>query len=366
MIYFDNAATTPAFDDLVESCFNPSSPHGLGRKAERALMAAREEMAGVLGCSAGEIVFTSGGTESNNLALLGFALANRRRGVEIFTEPWEHPSVTEAVKHAHEMGYAEGRIAPFDVLVKPSLGCRIVSFSQICHETGSRRDVGEMARALKRTNPETIIHVDAAQGFCKELLPIDDLDLVSFSGHKIHAGFGVGGLFVKKGIRLKPIFHGGSQENGLRAGTENMGGILRMAHAAKILSADMEKNRAHVARVKAELACVVDELPDCFVNSQGDASPYILNISFIGIKGETLVHLLSEKEIYASMGAACRSRKKTKSMLEVMGFSAERATAAVRFSFSHMNTVDEAAQAKEVIIKHVAQMRRVLGKKIRD
>jgi cysteine desulfurase len=174
----------------------------------------------------------------------------------------------------------------------------------------------------------------------------------------------VGGLFVKKGIRLKPIFHGGSQENGLRAGTENMDGILRMAHAAKILSADMEKNRAHVARVKAELACVVDELPDCFVNSQGDASPYILNISFMGIKGETLVHLLSEKEIYASMGAACRSRKKTKSMLEVMGFSAERAASAVRFSFSHMNTVDEAAQAKKIIIEHVAQMRRVLGRKV--
>jgi len=360
-IYFDNAATTASLPFTTDnegsrrhSHHNPygvgtlpgnaSSAHGLGVRAERALGAARGDIARVLGCGAGEIVFTSGGTESNNLAILGFVMANKRRNLEIFAEAWEHPSVLEPVRAARELG-----------------GGRLVCLSHVSHETGDVCDVSKVALAAKRDNPDAVVFVDGVQGFCKERVNLDGVDLYSFSGHKIHGGSGVGGLFVRKGLRLMPMMLGGGQEGGLRAGTENVGGIVQMAAAARELSAARDEYAVRVSEIKVILMKLFDELPDCFVNFMGEeVSPYILNMSFMGIKGETLVHILSEKGIYASMGAACRSRTKKKSVLEEMGFSAERAQSAVRFSFSHLNTVEEAEIVAEVIKKSVAEMRRVL------
>jgi cysteine desulfurase len=357
-IYFDNAATTEPLTCGDFNFRNPSSPHGLGIRAERALIGARKEMASILGCEDSEIIFTCGGTESNNLAILGFVFAHKRQGIKIFSQPWEHPSVIEPVKVAQELGLAEHATSPV------SRGLQLVSISFVSHETGDINNVSEMAKSLKKQNPDTIIHVDGVQGFCKEKLDLSNVDLFSFSGHKIHGGSGVGGLMVRKGVRIVPLLHGGEQEFSRRAGTENVASILQMTSAAKFLSESLEENHAKVAAVKAELASLTDELPNCYINSIPNAhgaSPYILNMSFVGIKGETLVHLLSEKKIYASMGAACRSRKKVKSVLEAMGFSAERAGAAVRFSFSHLNTVEEAVHVKKIVIESVLQMRRVLG-----
>lgn len=357
-IYFDNAATTSEFG-------NPSSPHGIGIFAERSLIVARREMAELFGCLENEIIFTSGGTESNNLAIIGFALANRRQGLRAFAAPWEHPSVTEPLRFAHEMGIAETTIVPHsEILNAKTSGISLVSISHVSHETGDIFNVRELAETLKKDNPQTIVHVDGVQGFCKEELDLVGVDMYSFSGHKIHGASGVGGLFVRNGIRLLPILHGGGQENGIRAGTENVAGIMQTAATAKQLCATREENRNHVAAVKRELSRLLDELPDVFENSLcAKTSPYILNISFAGIKGETLVHLLSEKGVYASMGAACRSRKKQKSLLETMGFTKERAESAVRFSFSHKNTIEEAAATREIIVEFVSQMRRVLGRK---
>lgn len=346
-IYFDNAATTPALALGEFGGGNPSSPHGLGIQAERALGAARSGIACVLGCSPGEVVFTSGGTESNNLAILGFALANKRRDLEVFAEAWEHPSVLEPVRAAKNMGICGGRM---------------ICFSHVSHETGDIRDISAAARAAKKNYPDAVVFVDGVQGFCKEYVCLDDVDLYSFSGHKIHGGSGVGGLYVRNGLRLIPAMYGGGQEGGLRAGTENVSGIVRMAEAAKVLGGALSDNRKRVSDVKAKMMELLDELPDVHINAMGeDVSPYILNMSFIGIRGETLVHILSEKGVYVSMGAACRSRSKKKSALEEMGFCVERAQSAVRFSFSHMNTVQEAEIAKEVVSKSVAEMRRVLG-----
>ncbi|MCL2225114.1 MAG: cysteine desulfurase [Defluviitaleaceae bacterium] len=365
-IYFDNAATTPprAREESASHFHgNPSSPHGLGISTERALIAARKEMAGLLSCRENEIIFTSGGTESNNLALLGFALANKRQSIQIFAAPWEHPSVLEPLRFAQEFGIAETITAPLATLrerVKNSRGINLVSISQVSHETGDIFDVAEIAAELKRENPKTIIHVDGVQGFCKEKIDLANIDMYSFSGHKIHGAAGVGGLFVKSGVRLVPLLHGGGQENGIRAGTENVGGILQTVSAAAQLHALRDENHSHAAAIKSELAQLKTDLPDVLENALGSTSPYILNLSFLGIKGETLVHLLSDKGIYASMGAACRSRKKQKSILETMGFSKERAESAVRFSFSHLNTIQEATTAKQIIIDSVSQMRRVL------
>lgn len=362
-VYFDNAATTSPL--LFEEAFfgNASSPHGLGIHAERTLNAARSGMSGLLGCNEKEIIFTSGGTESNNLALLGFALANKRQNISIFAQPWEHPSVLEPINFAQELGFAQAAIAPF---AKHSSSGRtqLVTISHVSHETGDINNVVEIAAKLKKENPKTIVHVDGVQGFCKEKLNLTGIDMYSFSGHKLHGAGGVGGLVVRKGIRIVPFLRGGGQEWGIRAGTENIQGILQTVAAAKFLCAAREENYAKVSAIKAEIESITTELPDCFINSlDNEVSPYILNTSFLGVKGKTLVHLLSEKGIYASMGAACRSRKKQKSLLEVMGFSLERAQSAVRFSFSHLNTIQEAEVAKEIIIKCVAQMRRVLGRR---
>jgi cysteine desulfurase len=357
-IYFDNAATTPHLpSEACENALgNPSSPHELGIRAERTLNAARADFAGILGCGANEIIFTSGGTESNCLAILGFAYANRRKNTALSAKPWEHPSVTEPIKFAVEQGLAEESDS--------SRGVRLVSISHVLNETGDLQNISEIAAKLKSENPETIVHADGVQSFCKENINLANIDMFTFSGHKIHGATGFGGLFIRKGVRLVPLLHGGGQESGIRAGTENLRGAIQTAHAAKILNESREKNHAHVSAVKNELRGLLNEMPDVFENTLGaEVSPYILNLSFLGIKGETLVHLLSEKGIYASMGAACRSRKKQKTALEAMGFPPERAQSAVRFSFSHLNTVEEAVIVREIIIECVAQIRRVLGRR---
>ncbi|MCL2049723.1 MAG: aminotransferase class V-fold PLP-dependent enzyme [Defluviitaleaceae bacterium] len=365
-IYFDNAATTAPIEPDRERIFgNPSSPHALGLGAERALSLARAEMASLFGGlvqeqalaqarGLGKIIFTSGGTESNNLALIGYALANKRKPPRIFANAWEHPSVTAPIKFCEEQG--------FFVRAADMESADIVSLSHVSHETGDINDIAETAAYLKAKNRAVIVHVDGVQGFCKEKMDMRDVDMYSFSGHKIH-GASVGGLFVREGLRLVPILYGGGQEAGLRHGTENVNGILQTVNAAKFLYQSREKFHAHVAQIRNELAQLANGA-DCVINSRGDASPYILNMSFLGINGETLVHLLSEKGVYASMGAACKSRKKQKSMLELMGMDAERARSAVRFSFSHMNTLEEARAAREIIIYAVGQIKAITGKSI--
>jgi len=361
MIYLDNASTTPPmqFDDADFG--NPSSPHALGIRAERRLAECRRETSKIIGCTENELTFTSGGTESNNLAIVGFALANKRHAVTIFAEPWEHPSIIEPIKFvAEHFGFAV-QITPKEEW-RTSSGIQLACFSHVNHETGDINNLAEIATTLKKQNSSTVILADGAQGFCKELFDFKSTDMYSFSSHKIHASSGVGGLAIRNGIRLNPLFHGGGQEMNLRPGTENLEGIVKTTHAAKALSSEHKKNHTHTAKIKAIFENLNEFLPNIYINSRSnETSPYILNISFLGIKGETLVHLLSEKGIYASMGAACRSRKKVKTSLELMGFAPERVESAVRFSFSHMNTMEEALQAKEIIIECVNQLRRIIG-----
>ena len=365
MIYFDNAATTPELqnaDNAPVPFGNPSSPHGLGLRAERAMNEARKKLAGILGCADKEIIFTSSGTESNNLAILGYVFANRRNDITIQAEPWEHPSVIEVLHFIQEQKLADVNIAPCGKWQKaPPNAKRLVTVSQVNHETGDINDIAALVSRIKNENPNAIIHVDGVQGFCKEPLDLTHVDMCTFSGHKAHAPAGVGGLAVK-GVRIAPLLYGGGQEKGFRPGTENLEGIIKMSCAAEFLNQNQNANSAHVSAIKAELSGIQENLPGVHINAlTSSISPYILNMSFAGIKGETLVHLLSEKGIYVSMGAACRSRKRVKSALEIMGFSTERAQSAVRFSFSHMNTLDEAIHVKKIIIESVSQLRRILG-----
>ena len=357
MIYFDNAATTQPIG-APQVFYNPSSPHALGIKAERAIRDARNMVASVLGCAGEEIIFTSGGTESNNLAILGYALANIRQGVSFFSAKYEHPSILAPMRFACERGW--GRLHDGDDI--PS-GNVLVSISHVNHETGDINDVNALSMSIKKSSPAAVVHVDGAQGFCKEPFSLRGVDLFTFSGHKFHGPAGVGGLWVRKGIRLAPLQHGGGQESGLRSGTENVAAIVQMAEAAGTMSQGLKANHEHVAGIKNIMSGLRDALPDVYVNTLGkDTSPYILNMSFLGIKGETLVHALSEKGIYVSMGAACRSRKREPT-LAIMGFSQEIAESAIRFSFSPFSTMEEAELARDLIMDEVNRLRRVIGVK---
>jgi len=368
MIYFDNASTTPpmqALRDLEIPFGNPSSPHGLGILAERAIADSRRQIADILSCHPSDVAFTSGGTESNNLAIIGFALANRRNSVKILAQSWAHPSILEPLRYVDSEGLAEVEIlsAPLSKSMASKLTAEenLVLISQMNHETGDIFDVAGLAADFRRKNPHITVHVDGVQGFCKMPMDLYNVDMYSFSAHKIHGPAGVGGLMVRN-TRLMPLLYGGGQERYYRSGTENVEGIIKMAYVIKNLHESQSAYHSQMCEIKSELSKIQDELPGVHVNCIGEnTSPYILNLSFDGIKGEILVHLLSEKKIYASMGAACRSRKKEVSSLEAMGFTKERAQSAVRFSFSHMNTVAEACQVREAVAASVAQLRRVLG-----
>ena len=346
MIYFDNAATSPLLPNLkTEQIFNPSSPHTLGIQAERELDNARKIISDTIGCEPSNLIFTSGGTESNNLAILGFVMANKRNPITIMAKPWEHPSILQPIKFAEEyFPYVTAHIS--DSFLSTT-GTSLVCTSQVNHETG------DMPEIVKPEN--SVLLIDGCQGFSKHFINFKEADMYTFSGHKCNAPTGVGGLAKKPNIRLAPLLHGGGQEKNLRSGTENLDGIIKLSRALKNTSEE-------ITYIKEEIASLSNLLPNTFINSmEPKTSPYILNMSFLGIKGETLVHALSEKGIYVSMGAACRSRKKVKSALELMGFPLNRAESAIRFSFSVLNTLEEAKTATPIIIETVNRLRRILG-----
>jgi len=363
MIYYDNASTTHPITVQSEVCANPSSPHEGGILAERKLGSARTQLYNCLNevnkNAPQNIVFTSGGTESNNLALLGFAFANRRKDILFLTEPWEHPSILEPLKFIKKQGLGRVTIAPHSKWesVLPHGGTCLAAISHVNSETGDINDMSAIASKLKSENPNTVVLVDGAQGCFKEFADLTNVDMYSFSAHKFHGYTGVGALAIRPSIRLAPIMYGGGQENRLRPGTENLHGILHMADAASY-SASREKQI--IIDINKTISQLAQELPEVFINGQQNASPYILNMSFAGVKGEPLVHLLSQKGVYASMGAACRSRSNKKTVLEDMGFDKHIAECAVRFSFSHFNTLEEAQIAKKIIADCVTYLRTAL------
>jgi cysteine desulfurase len=378
MIYLDNASTTQPlpFEDEGKNAFgNPSSPHGLGIAAERAMNVARGMLSALLRCEPAEITFTSGGTESNNMAILGYALAlkkDNRKTLAIVAEPWAHPSVLEPACHAESLGLAAFHALPVEkwANVIGRQGHVLACLSHVNHETGDVVDIASVAEAVKKANPGAVVLVDGAQGFCKEEMPPPAvMDMYSFAGHKFHASVGTGGLAVRGGIGLAPLLFGGGQERGQRPGTENLPGILHMAHAARFLHDNIRENHRHVSLLKESLASLAGEIQDAAVNGlyaggrpfYTEPSPYILNMSFPGAKGEILVHMLSEKGIHASMGAACRSRKRDKSALSLMGFPREAVASAVRFGFSHLNTMEEIVVVKNELAACVKRLRKVSG-----
>ena len=347
-VYLDCAATTmpseaalDAFLTASRECFaNPQSVHAAGLKTERLITEAAKEISGSLGCDKSELVFTSGGTESNNLAILGHVPHSMAK--HIVTSAAEHPSVTSPLKVWADRGVRvdavkTGRFGVIDLgeLEKAiSAETSLVSVIHINNETGAVNNIEEIGALVKRKNPKTIFHVDAVQAFCKLDInvPKAKIDLLSISSHKINGVKGTGALYVRKGVILKPLFCGGSQQAKLRPGTENAAGIRSFASAVQ--KADIE----HLRRLNDKLRSGLSGIAGTHINSPESGFPGILNVSFPGIRAEVMVNALSAKGIYISAGAACSAKDNYKTVLMRTGEPKNIYESSVRISFDGFNT----------------------------
>ncbi len=350
MIYLDNAATTAVCPEaknavlnaMVKDFGNPSSLYGLGLTAENIMSESANTIAGILNCSPKEILFTSGATESNNLALLGAARANKRNGNKIIVSEIEHPSVHETAKALESEGFevlfipprSKSGLCAEDFINAADDKTILVSCMLVNNEIGAVSPVSEIAAGVRRKNPKTIIHSDAVQAFCK--IPINlkrlGVDLLSVSGHKIYAPKGIGALYIKDKTKIKPLLFGGGQQRNLRVGTEPVELIAGFAAAADVCFRRMAKNAEHYAVLKREFIEKTQDIAQIALNSTDDCAPYIVNFSVDSLKSEVLLHFLEQKEIYVSSGSACSKGKKSR-VLKAFGFSDRAADCALRISF---------------------------------
>ena len=355
--YLDNSATTPVCGEAVEAMKtavtelwgNPSSLHQKGIEADEMLENARSNIARRLFCRDDEVYFTSGGTESNNLAVQGAAHAMRRRGRRIVTTSVEHPSIEETVKHLESEGFEvirlgvdrKGRISEHELFDAVTPDTVLVSIMAVNNETGTVQPVEAARTAVTRAKSPALIHCDAVQAFGK--LPLKPaamgVDLMTVSSHKIHGPKGVGALYVKKGVRLSPIVFGGLQEEKLRPGTQPMPAIAGFGAAAAAmpnLTAQLKK----VTELRDYMCERLLSLGGVVINSPEDALPYVTNISVLGINSEPMLNFLSSRGVYVSSGSAC-SKGHQSSVLKNMGLSDEVRKSPLRISFSRFATKEE-------------------------
>lgn len=378
MIYLDHVATTYVYEEAValmskimlEDFGNPSSMHQMGINAERYITDAKEAIAKILKVTRDEIYVTSGGTESNNLAIFGIAKAYKRTGMHIITTEIEHAATLEAYKALEEEGFTieyvpvdQKGFIDIDVLKNMVTDQTIlVSMIHVNNEIGCIQDVGAITKAIKAVNPETKVHFDGVQSFCKVPISLKQvgIDAYSFSGHKIHGPKGSGGLFIKKGVRVKPLIYGGAQQKNMRSGTENVPGVAGMALAARELYGNRITFMDNTKVVKDYMIKGLSALEDVVINS-GDAGfvPYILNVSFIGVRGEVLLHALEDQEIYVSTGSACASNKnKVSKVLTGIGLTGDALEGGVRFSFDMTTTCQDIDVVLGALYKLVPMLRK--------
>lgn len=376
-VYFDNSATTKPHKQVIDEvamCMdnffaNPSSAHKLGIEAEKKASAARAGVARLIGAMPKEIVFTSGGSEANNTAILGTLSKNDH----IITSRIEHPSVLRLVESLEELGsevtYLEvdsGGLVKLDQLAASIKdNTRLVSIMHVNNEVGSIQPVGEIARIVRANSKKARIHIDAVQSAGKLKLDVKsmDVDMVTLSAHKLHGPKGVGALYIKNGLKLKPLILGGGQEGGIRSGTENLPGISGFGIAAAEAVVDNHKKAARVFDVKKHFIERLSELEDISINSPLDSMHIdnILNVSFRGVRGEVLLHALEDYKIYVSTGSACSSKQTghKNHVLPALGLKECDIEGAVRFSFSYVNKPEEVDYTIEALKKILPFLRRL-------
>ncbi len=376
-VYFDNSATTKPYDEVIEAVSkgmkeyfgNPSSLHKIGMNCEKRLNEAREYFASTIKCNKEEIYFTSGGSEGNNLILKGLL----KPGHHFITTAFEHHSIISTCKQLEEKGVkvtyldvdSEGRISLEDLEEAITKDTVLVSIMQVNNEIGVIQDIEAIGKLIKERSSRAKFHVDAVQGYGK--LPIDvnksNVDFLTVASHKIHGPKGVGFIYIKKGIILNSLISGGSQEKGIRAGTENLPGIIGFEKAAQITFEEMESRYDKVLELKKYFVERLNEIKDIRVNGEIDGfSPYILNVSFLGVRAEVLLHLLEEQNIYVATGSACTSKSSAAHgsyVIKSLGLSNKEVESAIRFSFSYENTKEEVDYTIDVLKKSLMFLRRV-------
>ena len=378
-IYLDNSATTCAYIEvgelvgkvMCEDYGNPSSMHMKGVHAEKYLKEAKERLAKILKVQEKEIFFTSGGTESDNLALIGAAKANQRAGKHLITTSIEHPAIINTMRHLEEEGFRV-TFLPVDKYGRADLEalkealCEdtiLVSMMYVNNEVGSVQPIQEAASIVKAYNKEILFHVDAVQGFGKYQIHPKKLkvDMMSVSAHKIHGPKGIGFLYIDTHVKIKPIVFGGEQQKNVRSGTENVPGIAGLGLAAKMIYENLDEKVAKMRELKKHFIDGVTKLPETTIHGLYDetSAPHIISVGFAGIRSEVLLHALEEKGIYVSSGSACSSNHpQISGILKGIGAKQEFLDATLRFSMSEFTTLEEIDYTLETLYNIVPMLRR--------
>lgn len=360
--YFDNSASTRVLDSvkdivvktMTEDYANAAAKHRKGMEAEQYIREARKIIAGTLKAAEKEILFTSGGSESNNMALIGTALANQRAGRHIISTAVEHPSVYNPLTYLEELGFEitflpvdhSGHISlqQLEESIRPDT--ILVSVMYVNNEVGAVEPIEEISRIIKAKNPSVIFHVDAIQAYGKYVIrpKKQGIDLLSVSGHKIHGPKGVGFLYIRSGVKIKPLIYGGGQQNNLRSGTENVPGAAGLGVAAKEMYTNHEEKIRRLTELKDYMTDRLGEIEGTSINSKkgAESAPQIVSVSFEGVRSEVLLHALEDKGIYVSSGSACSSHHPGISgTLKGIGVAQKYLDATIRISFGIFNTKEE-------------------------
>lgn len=387
-VYLDNSATTKVFPEVAELMTkimcedygNPSSLHMKGVQAEQHLKYAKETFAKILKCSEKELYFTSGGTESDNMALVGCAFANRRAGNHLITTQIEHPAILQTMHYLEDCGF-EVTYLPVDefgvIRLEDLEGAMrdttiLVSIMHTNNEIGSVQPISEAGAIIKRCNPHTLFHVDAVQGFGKaRIIPKRmKIDLMSASGHKIHGPKGVGLLYVNEKVKIQPIVFGGGQQMNLRSGTENVPGIVGMAKAADLLYKHFDDDDVRLHNLKKQFISGVKQIDRAVVNGIDPHDPYgmstaphVVSVSFPDVRSEVLLHALEDEGIYVSAGSACSAHKPQPSAtLKAIGVDKKLLESTIRFSFSVFTTEEEIDYTLKALYDKVPLLRKYTRK----
>ena len=379
--YLDNSATTRCTKSVAQvmtevmcgAYGNPSSLHHKGVEAERYVREARETIAKTLKCTPKEIFFTSGGTESDNLAIRGAAYANARQGRHLITTSVEHPAVLNTMQYLEQQGYevtylpvdeyGRVRLSDIEAAIRPDT--ILVSMMHTNNEIGALEPIAEAGELIKRVNPNTLFHVDAVQGYGKSRIYVKrmKIDMLSVSAHKIHGPKGIGFLYVGDRVKIRPIVFGGGQERGLRSGTENVPAIAGMAQAAEEIYQNLDEDVERMYGLRARLEDGIRRLENVRFNTLPgrESAPHVLSVSFVGVRSEVLLHALEDKGIYVSAGSACASNHPETSgsaTLRAIGLEKELLNSTIRFSHSAFTTEEEIDDTVQALGELVPMLRR--------
>ena len=378
-VYLDNSATTRCFDEVAqlmmrimcEDYGNPSSMHHKGVEAEHYIRHARETLAKILKVNEKEILFTSGGTESDNIALIGTAMANHRTGRHLITTQIEHPAILQTMRYLEDQGFRvtylpvdrHGKIRLEDLQDAICKETILVSIMHTNNEIGTLEPIAEAGELIKKINPHTVFHVDAVQGFGKfRIYPSRmNIDLLSVSAHKIHGPKGVGFLYVNDKIKISPIIYGGGQQKGMRSGTENVAGAAGLARAAELMYENLDADMERLYRLREMFLQGISKIEHVKVNGcEGkEGASHIISLSVRGVRSEVLLHALEDRGIYVSAGSACASNKPMPSAtLKAIGIERELLESTIRFSFSVFTTEEEIRSTLKALYEMIPMLRR--------